>query len=185
MTTFLLVISLVLHLFTILWVITFMQKIENKTRSNVEDEKLKQEIEELLVAYTTEMKEENEKLVKILQEKLKSEKYGNKQSTLRNSEENGNMDRTTKKETAFLNQAAKSPVPAVYLGKKIVQPSIDNEYSDYTPPSIEENISEVLYDKSEKTKVLALAQRGHTSDEIAKKLNMGKGEVELLLKFYQ
>ncbi|WP_412734111.1 DUF6115 domain-containing protein, partial [Halalkalibacterium halodurans] len=34
------------------------------------------------------------------------------------------------------------------------------------------------------SRVISLAKQGLSVEEIAKKLNMGKGEVELLLKFY-
>jgi hypothetical protein len=38
--------------------------------------------------------------------------------------------------------------------------------------------------ETETAKVVQLAKQGHNAEEIAKMLNRGKGEIELLLKFY-
>lgn len=66
-------------------------------------------------------------------------------------------------------------------GKRI-EPELQSETTEPKDESLilEEKTSE----EPEMNEVLLLAQQGYTAVEIAKKLNRGKGEIELLLKFY-
>ncbi len=59
----------------------------------------------------------------------------------------------------------------------------DNEYEDYQP--ITDGIQKDTVEQSLTAQILHLSQKGMTSDEIAKKLDKGKTEIELLLKFQQ
>ena len=58
------------------------------------------------------------------------------------------------------------------------------EYEDYQPPALEVEETE-MYEQSNTAKVLSLSKQGYSAEEIAKKLQLGKGEVELMIKFYQ
>ncbi|WP_026674258.1 DUF6115 domain-containing protein [Alkalihalobacterium bogoriense] len=159
MTAYLLTISFIVHLFTILWIITLIQKI-NAKESPIDSEKVKQEIEDLLIAYTTEMKEENEKLAQQL-----------RAVSTRDSE----MITPSYDHNVYKQQTL----------TRVVPPSTKASYEDYTPPVVEEVKQEEIYDQSDTAKVLALAKQGWKAEEIAKKLQLGKVEVELMLKFNQ
>lgn len=53
----------------------------------------------------------------------------------------------------------------------------------YIPPLPEELAETMTYEQSSQATILMLHQKGLTATDIAKKLNMGKGEVELIIKF--
>ncbi|MFC0472029.1 DUF6115 domain-containing protein [Halalkalibacter kiskunsagensis] len=46
-------------------------------------------------------------------------------------------------------------------------------------------MEEDIYEQSDTAKVLSLSKKGLNAEEIAKRLHLGKGEVELMLKFYR
>ncbi|MFG6496760.1 hypothetical protein P8610_15465 [Fictibacillus sp. UD] len=59
------------------------------------------------------------------------------------------------------------------------------EEAEHVHTDLVENIDHLHSDENKAlNKVLLLAQQGYNAEEIAKMLNRGKGEVELLLKFY-
>ncbi|OLO40918.1 hypothetical protein BTR23_05445 [Alkalihalophilus pseudofirmus] len=173
MVQFLLTTSLVLHLLTFLWIITLLQKVNNQQISPINDEKIKREIEDLLVAYTTEMKEENEKLleqVKMLQEANTSPVSLNEK---------------------VMEQLKVEHEPIVINSKEAIKEDVTQrhtvdqyKYEDYQPPTIQVDEPD-MYEQSNTAKVLLLAEQGFSSEEIAKKLSLGKGEVELMIKFYR
>lgn len=169
---YLLVISFLLHLITLFIIIVLMQKVNTmKPSSNAgEQEKVKREIEDLLVAYTAEMKEENEKLVnKISQMRKTQEKV--QLSTIRSYEKT--QTKNEEKETSF-NPRIRSQQN---------RPEIDENEETYAPPLIME--SEDIMEQSSTAQILSLSKQGYSPKEIAKKLNIGDGEVELLLKFHK
>ena len=55
----------------------------------------------------------------------------------------------------------------------------------YIPPMPIENQEEISYQQSPHAKILTLHKQGIPSNEIAKELNMGKGEIDLIIKFQQ
>ncbi|WP_100404459.1 DUF6115 domain-containing protein [Bacillus solitudinis] len=165
MTTYLTVISLIFHGVTFLWILTLMQR-----NSKFEDEKkemlkMKADIEETLFSYTNEMKESNEQV-------LKEIKFSLSQSE--------NQQKKMKVKKTFPPQNKK---PTVRENPVIKDPSED--YEQYVPPIPEQKNEEVIYEQSDTSKVLAMAKQGIEVEMIAKKLNLGKGEVELMLKFYR
>jgi hypothetical protein len=162
--TYLITISFILHFISFFIIILLIQKlnVKNTMGQANEQEKLKREIEDLLVAYTTEMKEENEKLVnKIV---IKRNKFKEEQSNTFTSSENQKTN------------------PSAPLVKKPSRNKPEVE-EDFLPPIIDEY--EDIVEQSSTAQVLSLANQGFTAKEIAKRLSMGAGEVELLLKFHK
>ncbi|MGC4375661.1 hypothetical protein WD019_01785 [Fictibacillus sp. Mic-4] len=129
MLVFLVVICFVLNLLSFYCIVILWQKMNRGASRLEEDERFKNEIEDLLLAYTIQMKEENEALYKALQE---------------------HFEHAHEKRERNENQ----------VDQKV---DLREEYED----------------------VMKLAEKGYNATEIAKKLNKGKGEVELLLKFYR
>lgn len=162
MNTLLITISLVLHGFTFMWIFTLMQRVQQPNETSKQEIKeLKQELEDMLLAYTSEIKEENERLLSEIQTKAKKE---SKQQPV----------------IQKVQQPSPKPYQQQQYKKEIVE---DKRYDEYIPPI--DVIQEEQYEPSDKTKVLELSKQGLTTDQIAKRLEMGKGEVELLLKFHQ
>lgn len=172
--TILIVISLILHLFTFLWIITLSQKMNamNANQTDANDfEKVKSEIEDILLSYTEQMKDENEKL--LLQIKRENDLINQKL----NSETVEKMEEPPMAAQTVQLDLNRKPEPK--------NKELDDDYSKYVPPSIPEESSEDVYEQSDTAKVLSLAKQGLDAEQIAKKLSLGKGEVELMLKFYQ
>lgn len=171
---YLLAISFLLHLITLFVIVVLVQKtnvIKPSLRSNdQEQEKLKQEIEDLLVAYTIEMKEENEKLINKLvqkrkvQEKVQTETF-----------------KTYEKTRGQTYQADKKVEPAALPNPSLKKNYQTSEHS-YGAPLVEE--TEDIVEQSSTAQILSLAKQGYSAKAIAKRLNIGDGEVELLLKFH-
>ncbi|KHF39753.1 DUF6115 domain-containing protein [Halalkalibacter okhensis] len=159
MTTLLITISLLLHAFTFLWILTLMRQQSHHSKEDYDH--LKSEIEDLLVSYTIEMKEENEQLLKRINE------Y--KDSTA-NEAKLVSPSSVTKQKHETIEQFEEET----------------DKYKAYHPPipNLEEE-DEDMYQQSDTTKVIILSKQGLSPEQIAKKLNLGKGEVELMLKFYR
>ncbi|MCT8139847.1 hypothetical protein H1D32_20365 [Anaerobacillus sp. CMMVII] len=159
-------ISFLLHFITFFIIIVLVQKINAKSvlGGANEQEKLKKEIEDLLVAYTIEMKEENEKLVNklVLKQKIK-EKDQSSQIKLNAKQE---------------EQTIKTPIRT--QDRPIQMVNIEDTFA---PPIFEQ--TEDIIEQSATAQVLSLANQGFSTNDIAKRLGMGAGEVELLLKFHK
>ncbi len=164
----LMIISLLLHGVTFLWILTLMQRLQQPDASKAEIEQMKNEMEDLLISYTAEMKEENERLLRQLE--------------LRNRVDKGS-ERVPSQEQQSMEAEARVERVKVKQGKQ--EQAKQERYEEYTPPFIDELKEDIYYEQSDTAKVLALAEQGLSVEQIAKKLNIGKGEVELLLKFYR
>ncbi|WP_026689874.1 DUF6115 domain-containing protein [Alteribacter aurantiacus] len=139
---YLLMVSVALHLISFYLIVLLFQR-QHKVEAHSNPSTTTKEIEDLLFAYTTEMKENNVSLIK----ELKKDK-----------EQRQNDDHSPMKE-----HSKATPT--------------------YLPPSPTNNEDHV--ETSQTAQILSLSERGFKVDEIAKKMNMGKGEVELFLKFYK
>lgn len=167
---YLITISFILHFISFFTIIILIQKINTKhpVGQAMEQEKLKREIEDLLVAYTAEMKEENEKLVNkiVLKRKTMEQEQKNTIKTYENQ-------RTKIKDRVV----SVKPLP------KEQKPRYVDVEEDFMPPMIDEG--EDKLEQSSTAQVLSLSNQGLSAKEIAKRLSMGDGEVELLLKFHK
>ncbi|MCM3713221.1 hypothetical protein M3202_03925 [Alkalihalobacillus oceani] len=161
MTT-LLIISLLLHGVTFLWILTLMKRNSIAEHTIEDSEQLKQEIEDILLAYTAEMKEENERLLARLRQK---------------------QTEVPQKESA-VEKKASPPETAKELAAPKKELAPEPDYEDYQPPLADDG-EDVSFEQSDTARVLLLAKQGKSAEEIARTLNVGKGEVELLLKFYR
>ncbi|WNF35433.1 hypothetical protein RJD24_13295 [Bacillaceae bacterium IKA-2] len=172
-----LAISFLLHLITLFIIVVLVQKtniIKPSQHSNVqEQEKLKQEIEDLLVAYTIEMKEENEKLINKLVQKRKTQERV-KIETVKTYEKT--RGQTNEAEMKIEQSGLLKPSP-----KRNYQTQTDQD--SFIPPIVEG--TEDIVEQSSTAQILSLAKQGYSAKVIAKRLSIGDGEVELLLKFHK
>lgn len=173
MITLLVTISLLLHGVTFLWIMTLLQK--QHPAQNVDIEKIKNEIEDLLISYTAEMKEGNELLLKQVQENSPQ-----KNSTAVQIQDNEEKPISKTKKLEEIDHVNKRKIER----KPKLKKERDVDYEEYKPPHIEIE-EESSYEQSDSAKAMALSKQGLSIDEIAKKLSLGKGEVELMLKFYR
>ncbi|ADU30728.1 DUF6115 domain-containing protein [Evansella cellulosilytica] len=171
---YLLIISFMLHFVSIYFMIILYQR--QSKEQPINNEKVIKEMEDILISYTTEMKEDNERLYQELINKEKTKNTNNvkhiKEVTLKENVINNKKVETS---TEDINKTGANDLLNQVLG--------DENYNDYSPPFPEEDQVEV--DTSSTSKILSLHQQGLSINEIAKKLDMGVGEVELLLKFHK
>ncbi|MGJ9381437.1 DUF6115 domain-containing protein [Salipaludibacillus sp. CF4.18] len=163
---YLVIISLALHFVSFYIMILLYQRME-RTKP-LDKEKTMKELEDLLLSYTTEMKDNNERLARRVS-KLSA-----------NSSPKVNEHR----------KIENIPEPITDPDQSLVNTfpdSADHEedYKEYEPPLPDETSEEIALDSSTTSRVLSLYKRGNSITDIAKELRIGAGEVELLLKFYK
>jgi len=135
---YLLIVSLLLHMVTFFILILIVKKMRSAFDYQ-QFETQKKELEDLLAYYSVELKEENERFLNEMLERMKF------------------------KEKDKLEQPEMEPKKTVREAKPVevhAQPSLEAE-------------------------AVQLYQQGFDIKEIAKKLNKGHGEIELLLKFHR
>lgn len=152
-----------------------MQREKQPEASKQEMEKIKNELEDLLIAYTAEIKEGNERLLKQLEE---------------NKQLNQVPERMTAPEIKNVEEPVKVKVNHnaphnIHVKQNDFVEEPEERYDEYSPPVVNQATEDMYYEQSDTAKVLALAKQGLSVEQIAKKLNMGKGEVDLMLKFYR
>ncbi len=155
MLNILLLLSFIIHIVT--FVIIRQLKLKQDALVTVEDNVRQQvkNIEDTLAVYLVELKEENKNFVNQV------EKFNNvKPENNRNKQE---------------HQQIRQPITDFDTPKNT---------TEYQPISPVEEVEDVV-ESSTTASVLHLHEKGFTVDEIAKKMDKGKTEVELLLKFQQ
>lgn len=164
----LLIFSIILHFFTFYWLVILIQRIKKVEDS--QPESLKEEIEESLTAYLLDMKDENEQLLKHLKPLLETK-----------VEAENNVQ---KRENRV---AVQEPMPSSVIENKddkgmnnAKEGREEDEALLFEPPKM---IEEETFEPSLTGQAISLYQQGYNVTEIAKKLNRGKGEIELLIKF--
>ncbi|MFC0558579.1 DUF6115 domain-containing protein [Halalkalibacter alkalisediminis] len=166
MTTLLVTISLLLHGVTFLWIMTLLQK--QQPVQDTDLKKVKNEIEDLLISYTAEMKEENELLLKQIQEVKHRDTKANQQASV---------------DKGLTRNLSRNPDKINDIESKHER-KVEEDYTAYQPPLLDMD-EELIYEQSDSAKVMALFKQGLSTTDIAKRLKLGKGEVELMLKFHQ
>jgi len=171
---YLVITSLVLHLVSFFVMIILYQRVENQ--KPLDKDKTIREMEDLLVSYTAEMKENNERLVRRMT-KISPATLGK------------NSDIQSENQNVY---QANSAYPKVKKDEQTVESeevsldvAIDNNYDEYTPPTPSNNKDQISFASSNTAKVLSMSKQGYSENDIAKRLQMGAGEVSLLLKFYK
>ncbi|HHW38907.1 MAG TPA: coupling factor for flagellin transcription and translation [Bacillales bacterium] len=146
----LLVISFILHLFAFFWIFLLSMRLKRTNDIEKRQAEIQNEIEDLFQSYLFEMKEENEKLLNLI-DKSKAP-----------------VNKTRKKVTQQLYQTQEN------------QTQEKPKQKEYTPPM---PAAPDRFEQSLNSKVILLHEQGLKVEEIARKLNKGKTEIELILKF--
>lgn len=159
-----LIMSFILHGVTLYALILLYKKQQLGQMTPEELAQQKAEIEDLLMAYTTEIKDENDKLLN---------KMNRQQMT------SAPADLSGKK----VDQPVDEPLLKATLHQSPANKREENETKPtYVPPLPNE---EEQYETSIEMQALKMYKEGYTVTDIAKKLKKGKGEVELMVKFHR
>lgn len=190
MTTFLLLLSLILNAAAIFAIILLYLRQNRLVEAEKKQERIIKEIEEVFSAYLLELKEENELFIKKFKKKsspdnrIPDNDSPSEMKEVKSSEEKEKPDHQTRIAQGISYHAA----------RKAYQQNIGQAppQEDFVPEPIEEEVFLLPITESEDAReadffeqVMALKNQGKSNEEIARILNKGKTEIELLLKFRQ
>lgn len=207
MTTFLLIISLLLNGIAIFSVIVLFLRQNRLLEVENRQEKMMKDMEEIISSYLYEMKEENEAFIQRFQKsahinerQLAKQDHaalppneGTKRQSLQ-GESKITEEWTEKAAGAFKQQAVKAYQSNAAENKnKEVIPELPDDGKDHpqsasSEPDLEaapKDSPDEIYRDLFVNQVMILKQQGHSVETIARKLHKGKTEIELLLKFAQ
>ncbi|USK57038.1 hypothetical protein LIS82_11380 [Cytobacillus solani] len=213
MTTFLLLFSLFLNVLAIFAIIILFLRQNRLLQVERKQEKMISDMEEVISTYLLQMKEENEAFIERVKNMELGSAPINEIDSKKNNSYNEAKDRDNRaiqeedsnkihlhsrigKVTAF--KAASVYKQNAHAAAKDIDSKAQKKNEDHSVklPSLEKNDDEIpnnmevtfnstnhLQEDSLLQQILALKEQGFTEDKIAQKLNKGKTEIELLLKF--
>jgi hypothetical protein len=179
MTTFLIIISFILHAISFLIIILLFYRLERTKDLEKKQSSTIKEMENLLSSYILEMKEENVAFL----EKVNKERNNQSLKGLSNKKGSSAGERTNltivpekfdKQEEPLSNEAFNDLLPGYGLEEPLPTSTKANKSNDTV------NFESL----SLKDQVKLLYNQGSSIEEIARRLSKGKTEIELLLKFY-
>lgn len=199
MTTFLLLLSLILNAAAIFAIILLYLRQNRLVEAEKKQQRIIKEIEEVFSAYLFELKEENDTFIEMMKKANSinsSDASPYRQDGTTDKEDIPNTDKegTSSNENQNLNELPSR------LGKGVSYHAARKAYQQSSEPvSVKEEVeAEALQDKpsipvskSEPVQlsfidqVVKMKKQGLTIEEIARDLDKGKTEIELLLKFRQ
>ncbi|MGM9927541.1 MAG: hypothetical protein ACI35P_06265 [Bacillus sp. (in: firmicutes)] len=207
MISFVVVVSIVLNCISLLAIIILFLRQNQYKESEKSLKNLKKEFDEILQSYLLEMTEENNKIAAALALIKQNDEFISSENALSVSGANGNNDYDNP-----IKAAEKKPLKqsAGYLYNEDNQEQIhyeppyetvrDTVEIAYTAPPVvgDEDRKNILFKQtlseqiskvkegnvSKEEMAIFMRNEGYSVDEIAKKLNKGKTEVDLLLRFH-
>lgn len=201
MIVFFIIVSLMLNVLSLLAIIILFLR-QNKIMKIEERQKAAiKEMEEIISSYILEMKDENERFikgVKQMNEERDKQKFPFKETKSEHKNFNNSNGKTVEKTAGFEKHKNSQAIKAYQIQNKkhqgtdsIQEPLNENIFQGYK--EIEEdcvnmNDNVIVEKKIDQEKplleqILSLQKQGLTEEEMAKKLNKGKTEIALLLKF--
>mgnify|MGYP005828204177 CR=1 FL=1 len=172
MVTFLLFISFLLNIVSLLAIVLLFSRQNRFLNMEKEQKKMIMELEEVISTYLIEMKEENEEFIKAFNHQVKSQTHTTDKTDDEN--ETGSPLQTKPKwPGAGYKQASKAyqQTPTPQMG------SVEKKLE--VKPTVKTNEDPLIQ------QVLSLKKEGKSIEEIAQTVGKGKTEIELLLKFRQ
>ncbi|WNS77202.1 hypothetical protein RRV45_09505 [Bacillus sp. DTU_2020_1000418_1_SI_GHA_SEK_038] len=200
MTTFLLFISLFLNVLALFSIIILFLRQNRFLQVEKKQEKMLQEMEEVISAYLVQMKEENEDFIKRMgkiERNAQTFPNGESRVTIKKSKDDSHLEKNVSLQNRIGKANAYSAANA-YKQNAVVPSShasnnskvIANDKVDLPPLETNTILADVnekenSQDQSLLNDILQLKKQGYNETEIAQKLNKGKTEINLLLKFNQ
>jgi len=197
MTTILIAVLFFLQLLSFYFLIILNTKLAKFKDLEKKQERLMREMDDTISVYLAEMKDENDRLIQELQGVSMSATKTNVVKQVEQIARQKEQEQTpslTEEENTVDGSKSVDHEPRIYVPKNIVA----NAYSRQQQPGVKTEAkvvhsAEQLNEARRKDEVkpltieqqaIELAKQGKTSEEIAKQLQRGKTEIELLLKFH-
>ncbi|GAA0461464.1 DUF6115 domain-containing protein [Alkalibacillus silvisoli] len=174
--------NLILHGLTFIVIFWLYQKWRQSTELEHQSEQRVQEIEDLFNSYLLEIKDENKKLI---EELSKVDQYPKQRNKVNEKEPSIKTKENPYKEPLQMAQSDKQPeenLPNYSLDLMVEQQQdqLEINHSQKRETKHEQPIKE---EQTTQSNILSLYKEGHSIETIARDLNMGVTEVELIVKF--
>ncbi|MGE7689286.1 hypothetical protein ACQKMI_08750 [Lysinibacillus sp. NPDC097214] len=194
MTIILIAVLFILQLISFYFLIILNTKLAKFKDLEKKQERLMREMDDTISVYLAEMKDENDRLIQELQRVSKSETQTNAVKKEEQMVEQEQPPSLAKEESTIEGSISLDHEPRIYVPKNIVA----NAYSRQQQTGVKAE-AKVVHSAQQPTETtekeeakpltleqqaIELAKQGKTSEEIAKQLQKGKTEIELLLKFH-
>ncbi|MFJ5765136.1 hypothetical protein ACIP9C_07230 [Lysinibacillus sp. NPDC093210] len=190
MTTILIAVLFVLQLLSFYFIIILNTKLAKFKDLEKKQERLMREMDDSISLYLAEMKDENNRLIQALQVVQKPEKTTD-------TGQHSKPINVQKDQRQPLSQAeneqkdvSRDNEPRILMPKNIVANAYSRQQQVAASP-VQTTVSKPVAVQKEEQKpitleqqIVQMAKQGKTAEEIAKQLQKGKTEIELLLKFH-
>lgn len=194
MTTILIVVLFVLQLLSFYAIVILNTKLAKFQDLEKKQERLMREMDDTISLYLTEMKDENNRLISELQTVPKPQSIVAAHPIMQEElhieleAQQATVERSSKEESKTNFEVE----PRVFVPKNIAvnaysrqQNASNNTVNQSAPVAIQEAvIEETQKELTLEEQVIKLSKQGQTIEGIAKQLQKGKTEIELLLKFH-
>ena len=170
MQTVFLLFLFILQLISFYFIALLYMKVSKFNSLEKKQQKLLKEMDDAIGAYLSELKEENERLIRVIDKQEE-----NAELRVKANESNHPLDSN--------RQVEKKPHPISTLNypMKVAMKSYQSAPLSKLGSSAE--LETKVVETDDRTRAINMFDEGKTIEEIAKKLGKGKTEVELLLKF--
>ncbi|WP_064093687.1 hypothetical protein [Rossellomorea aquimaris] len=181
MTTFLLFLSFLLNIISLLGIVILFTRQNRVSDIEKKQEKIMKEMEEVISTYLLEMKEENESFLQNLENRPSSQ--GSDMRPYEISNEGPIRDKKGYPENNnSIKNSSFNRIHAAKAYKNPITPLGDDDGSEDRGVNGKEP---ELEEKDLSHQVLTMKNKGLSIEEIAKRVGKGKTEIELLIKFRQ
>jgi len=201
MTIILIAVLFILQLLSFYFLIILNTKLAKFKDLEKKQERLMREMDDTISLYLADMKDENDRLIQELQRVSKSEIQNavKQEEPIVRQKEQEQPPSLTKEESTADGSVSLDNEPRVYVPKNIVANAYSRQQQTGAKNDANKTEAKVAQSaqqptdatKKEEAKPLTieqqaieLAKQGKTAEEIAKQLQKGKTEIELLLKFH-
>ncbi|MCS1380867.1 hypothetical protein EYB33_05900 [Lysinibacillus sphaericus] len=187
MTTILIAVLFVLQLLSFYFIIILNTKLAKFKDLEVKQERLMREMDDTISLYLAEMKDENNRLIQALQVVPKptmTPDTGQQAQPIAVPKSQGQPLSQTDGEKKAVT------VNSILMPKNIVANAYSRQQQGGTTavqtaaPKVDSLPKEESKPLTMEQQIVQMAEQGKTAEEIAKKLQKGKTEIELLLKFH-
>lgn len=183
MTTILIILLILSQLICFYFIVLLNVKISKFKDLEIRQDKLIREMDDAMGAYLLEMREENDRFIKELSE-MKNEKIITEVKKEVKEEKFNNEQQIPPNNELEIKIEQKKLVPINKVVTAYAKQKTNSSQNDQQLELNEQTIEEKKEPETFEEKVIQLHKEGKTIEEIAKIMEKGKTEVELLLKFH-
>ncbi|RDI47430.1 hypothetical protein [Falsibacillus pallidus] len=176
MITFIIIILFIMNIIALFSIVLLYMRQNRLVDMEQKQRKMIAEMEDVISSYLIEMKEENEKFISEIERRKSS---GRKQHSDNPAADAAKSNPPHEHEESAVVQEFH------YSRKKAAEAYAKNAEAKPQLPKTKKEKEPLHHEVSFAEKVISLKKQGMTVEEIAEKLNTGKTEIELSLKFRQ